>query len=119
MNEFLAESPWGEMLKRVIWDTLDHRMDDREFMVKYFDRRNEEIRKEVPADRLLVYEVMQGWEPLCEFLGKDVPDKPFPRVNTRDETKQMIAQMMAQSGAAPDADVIRNIAGDLFENKPG
>lgn len=118
LNDFLKGSPFGDLVKRAIWDTLDHRMHDRDFMVNYFDRRNDEIRKEVPADRLLVYEVMQGWEPLCEFLGADVPDKPFPRVNTRDETKQMITQMMAQSGTAPNPDVIRNVAGDLFENKP-
>lgn len=119
INDFLAGSPWGELIKRSIWDTLDHRMDDRDFMVSYFDRRIDEIKKEVPADRLLVYEVMQGWEPLCEFLGTDVPDMPFPRVNTRDETRQMIEQMIAQSGNAPDSDVIRNVADDLFENKPG
>ena len=118
LNEFLKGSPFGELSKRTIWDTLDHRMGDREFMVNYFERRNEEIRKEVSADRLLVYEVMQGWEPLCDFLGTDVPDKPFPRVNTRDETRQMIEQMIAQSGAAPDPDALRNVAGSLFENKP-
>jgi Sulfotransferase domain len=32
----------------------------------------------VPADRLLVYEVTHGWEPLCAFLGVPVPDEPFP-----------------------------------------
>ena len=36
------------------------------------------VRAEVPADRLLVYEVTQGWEPLCAFLGVPVPDEPFP-----------------------------------------
>jgi hypothetical protein len=35
----------------------------------------------VPAERLLVYRVDDGWEPLCGFLGVEVPDEPFPRVN--------------------------------------
>ena len=35
----------------------------------------------MPADQLLVYEVGQGWEPLCEFLGVPVPDEPFPHLN--------------------------------------
>ena len=32
----------------------------------------------MPADQLLVFSVKEGWEPLCEFLGKPVPEEPFP-----------------------------------------
>lgn len=39
------------------------------------------IRDAAPKDRLLEYEVKQGWEPLCKFLDKPIPDEPFPRVN--------------------------------------
>ncbi|MEV4253480.1 sulfotransferase family protein [Spirillospora sp. NPDC049652] len=46
-----------------------------------FERHTAEVVETVPADRLLVYEVKQGWEPLCAFLGVPVPDEPFPRVN--------------------------------------
>jgi hypothetical protein len=35
----------------------------------------------VPADRLLVYQVSEGWGPLCEFLGVPAPDEEFPRLN--------------------------------------
>ncbi|THC99771.1 hypothetical protein EYZ11_000701 [Aspergillus tanneri] len=35
----------------------------------------------VPKDRLLEWTVEEGWEPLCKFLGKPVPDEPFPRTN--------------------------------------
>jgi len=34
-----------------------------------------------PKDKLLVYNVRDGWEPLCKFLGVDVPDVPFPHKN--------------------------------------
>ena len=34
-----------------------------------------------PPDKLLVYHVSEGWEPLCKFLGKEVPDTPFPHEN--------------------------------------
>ena len=33
--------------------------------------------------RVLVYQVSQGWEPLCQFLDKPIPDVPFPNVNSR------------------------------------
>lgn len=41
----------------------------------------DEVRRLVPKERLLEYKLGDGWEPLCEFLGNDVPDTPFPRVN--------------------------------------
>ncbi|KAI1258830.1 hypothetical protein F5Y18DRAFT_421103 [Xylariaceae sp. FL1019] len=40
-----------------------------------------EIKDAVPADRLLCYKIGDGWEPLCEFLGKDVPEMPYPHGN--------------------------------------
>jgi hypothetical protein len=40
------------------------------------------IRAKVPSERLLSFHVSEGWEPLCRFLGKEVPkDEPFPRIN--------------------------------------
>jgi hypothetical protein len=40
------------------------------------------IRGLVPKDRLLEWTVHDGWAPLCEFLGKPIPEEPFPHVNT-------------------------------------
>lgn len=40
------------------------------------------VRGMVPKDRLLEWSVDDGWEPLCEFLGKPVPEEPFPHTNT-------------------------------------
>lgn len=67
----------GTQLER---DLID-RFPDREHAIETFDEWNEEVKRLVPADRLLVFEVRQGWEPLCEFLGVPVPDVSFPRAN--------------------------------------
>ncbi|TLD33747.1 hypothetical protein PspLS_00222 [Pyricularia sp. CBS 133598] len=48
-------------------------------------RHNVEVKESVGPERLLVFDLKDGWEPLCEFLGKDVPDVPFPVVNERKE----------------------------------
>ena len=45
----------------------------------------------VPPERLLVFEPKQGWEPLCAFLGKPVPDQPFPHINDTQAFKDMVA----------------------------
>lgn len=42
---------------------------------------NAEVKATVPSERLLVWQVTEGWGPLCEFLGVPVPDEPFPHVN--------------------------------------
>ena len=42
------------------------------------------VKRTVPPERLLVWEVTEGWEPLCEFLEVDVPDEPLPHANDRD-----------------------------------
>ena len=36
------------------------------------------LMQNAPKDKLLVYKLGDGWEPLCKFLEKDIPDKPYP-----------------------------------------
>jgi hypothetical protein len=44
------------------------------------------VQATVPADRLLVFDVKQGWEPLCRFLDVPVPaGEPFPHINSATE----------------------------------
>lgn len=46
-----------------------------------YQAHNEMVKRVTPSDRLLLFQLEDGWEPLCEFLGKPVPGVPFPRVN--------------------------------------
>jgi Sulfotransferase domain len=50
-----------------------------------FAAHNDAVKAAIPAKQLLIYEVKQGWEPLCAFLGKPVPAEAFPRTNDRAE----------------------------------
>lgn len=54
---------------------------DRESMIAGMERWNDEVRATVPADRLLEWHPKDGWEPLCEFVGAEVPSEPVPNVN--------------------------------------
>ena len=60
------------------------RRHDRDYVLDWFERHNAEVERTIPKARLLVYEVGQGWEPLCTFLGAPVPSEPFPRLNDRE-----------------------------------
>jgi hypothetical protein len=53
--------------------------EDPEASAEYFNKWVEEVKATVPQDRLLVFEVKQGWKPLCKFLGLPEPDVSFPR----------------------------------------
>lgn len=70
------------MVHRLVWDgTFGGRFADRDHAIRVFEEHNEAVRREVPADRLLEFEVSEGWQPLCDFLGVAVPEEPFPRSN--------------------------------------
>jgi len=58
-------------------------MHDRAFMTDYFRRHTEAVKAAIPPERLLIYEVGGGWDPLCQFFGVPVPDAPYPSENSR------------------------------------
>ena len=79
---------WGQpkLTEQLVWQgTFAGRFPDREFAIKVYEAHNAEVRASVPAERLLEFDVSQGWRPLCEFLGVDVPAVPFPRLNSAEE----------------------------------
>ena len=50
--------------------------------VQFFNDWVAEVKKNVPEDRLLLFQAKEGWQPLCEFLGVPQPtNQPFPNVN--------------------------------------
>ena len=83
-----------------------------EWMIDAIDRYHEQVKSDVPSDRLLVWSVAEGWGPLCEFLEVPVPDEPFPRVNDTagfverltDGSLQVVQQWRAENpSASPQA----------------
>jgi hypothetical protein len=88
--------PMGEFFN-IFLKEFGPKLHDRAFMTDYFRKHTREVVRAIPAERLLVYEVSQGWGPLCEFLGVPVPGVPFPSENSRAE---FIARMQA---ARPDS----------------
>jgi len=58
---------------------------DRRASMALFDEWNQSVIEKAPAERLLVWEVGDGWPPICDALGLPVPDLPFPHENRRDE----------------------------------
>lgn len=63
------------------------------------------VREVVPEGQLLDYKMGDGWEPLCEFLGKEVPDVPFPHVNDAKEYKARRNRLVRKAMAS----AVRNV----------
>lgn len=61
-------------------------------VIAAYERHVAEVKRVIPRERLLVYEVKEGWKPLCEFLGVPVPATPFPHTNTREEFIGRVSQ---------------------------
>jgi hypothetical protein len=77
-DDQLPEGPRDIIFTR----TFDGRLTDRDHCKDVFARHVQAVRDTIAPDRLLVFDVKEGWEPLCAFLGVPVPvDEPFPHVN--------------------------------------
>jgi hypothetical protein len=74
------------MVDTLIWQgTFDGKIEQKDYAIAVFLQHIEEVKQQVPAEKLLVYDVKEGWEPLCAFLGVEAPtDRPFPHLNDRD-----------------------------------
>lgn len=68
---------WNEIVNETIYKL----MQNEQHMICWFNNHTEEVKRAVPAEKLLVFSVKEGWEPLCKFLGADVPAPPFPKAN--------------------------------------
>lgn len=72
----------SEMLHAIKFHPDDASSHDKAAMIARFNAHNDEVRRVIAPERLLIYDVKEGWDPLCAFLGASIPDAPFPRTNT-------------------------------------
>ena len=91
-----------DFTRRLIWDGpfFGGRFEDREHAIAVFEAHNAAVRREVPADRLLVCGADVGWPALCRFLGVPVPDEPDPHLNDPDGFWGRVEARMAEARAA-------------------
>ncbi len=79
------------MAKKLIIDgTFGGNIDDQLHLAAVYEKHLDEVRRTIPAERLLVYQVSEGWEPLCKFLGIPVPAVDYPKVNSTEEFKSRV-----------------------------
>ena len=82
--------PWMDRVRQLLHERFCDDLGNPTAMMEAFERHNAAVKAAVPADRLLVWQAGDGWEPICERLGLAVPDEPFPLTNTTDEFRAML-----------------------------
>ncbi len=86
-----------------LWDHVyEGKIHDKDYMINAYVEHQEQVKSNIPAEDLLVFNVGDGWEPLCQFLDVPVPSYPFPRTNERHKFKNNLA--MIRSGKVPSVD---------------
>ena len=83
---------WVAELRRFVIEVVEQRSFTNADPIVDYRAHNAAVIAGVPRSRLLVFNVRQGWEPLCAFLGRAVPDESFPAVNDRDEFVRLHGQ---------------------------
>jgi hypothetical protein len=84
-TEDAERAHWRVYTRKLILEQTFGNQLDHDNVVAVLRAHEEDVIASVPSDELLVYEVGDGWEPLCEFLRVPVPNEPFPHSNTTDE----------------------------------
>ncbi len=88
----------GEMAYDIIVRrTFGGHIDDPEHVLAVYRAHIAEVKATIDPARLLVYDVAEGWEPLCRHLGVPVPKTPFPETNSTAEFQARVAARRQQA----------------------
>lgn len=69
----------------------------KEVAKEVFEKHIEDVIAFVPKDKLLVFEPSEGWQPLCEFLNRPIPEEDFPHLNKKENFHQMVKGMIKEA----------------------
>ncbi|MFI6744434.1 sulfotransferase family protein [Nonomuraea sp. NPDC050451] len=99
LTEKMRLHPLLESIQQALFGPQHRRgagLPDKDLVVRAFHQHCAAVRAHLPAERLLVFDVRQGWEPLCAFLGVPVPaGEPFPHLNDAASMQDLIRRMLA------------------------
>ncbi len=74
-------------------EELQGKIEDKAEAEKIFDKHIADVKAYVPAEKLLVWDVSDGWAPLCNFLNKAIPNDTFPHANKKENFKEMLGEL--------------------------
>jgi len=87
IKQNMANDPDGQNLgtELVVKAAFQGELNNPDHAVAMFNQHTAEVKASIEPQRLLVFDVREGWEPLCAFLQRPIPEGDFPKTNSRDE----------------------------------
>ncbi len=96
-SDFRKVAPVFMYSDKLIWEgQFQSRFEDKAFVETIYNQHLETVKAVVKPENLLIYNIKDGWKPLCEFLGRPIPDIPFPRTNQRDEFNRKMDKLLVE-----------------------
>ncbi|KAI9303281.1 P-loop containing nucleoside triphosphate hydrolase protein [Cunninghamella echinulata] len=87
-----------------ILETEPEKLHDEAYMCKHFTDHIEEVKRTIPKERLLIMNLGDGWDILCPFLGKPIPDEPYPVSNSTKDFHKLIASIFENENKKDEKD---------------
>ena len=84
-----------KFVKNYLWQVqFQGKFEDKEFVKSIWNGHHDEVQNYVDKNQLLVYNLNQGWKPLCNFLGVAIPSGPIPHLNKKEDFNAMMQSML-------------------------
>lgn len=99
--KYITDSGRPRQVTELTWNFLDHPssptcglLENKESTIAAYIKHNQDVIDFVPKENLLVMELGEGWERLCEFLGKPIPNVPYPNLHKPKEFEETINEIV-------------------------
>jgi len=80
----------SKVAAQIVGETFGGSVTNQDAALGAYRRRIEQVRATIPHERLLIFDVAEGWEPLCRFLDVQAPATPFPHANSTEEFWKLV-----------------------------
>ena len=99
----------------------DYDVDDKARVIAAYEAHNATVRAGIAGDRLLEFDVAEGWDRLCDFLGVPAPEAAFPNINDREQFRKLfgLGDNGNDSGETADLADVQKRFGDAMNPDDG
>ena len=101
--QLLRSGDASALAKKLVCEKVfGNEINDRDHIISTFEKNTREVQAAFGFDRLLTYNIGDGWEPLCLFLDTDIPEEPFPHSNQPGGFHEKAARFRAERECRSD-----------------
>ena len=86
--------------RKLMYLEFGRKLSNKAEVISYYEKHTERVIREIPEEKLLVFDSKDGWEPLCKFLGVSIPETQYPHFNKRPDFKNKV-EVIGKGGFLP------------------